>query len=80
MQVYQYMRLHRRYIPPEVLDGYNLTSELFDSKGFAYLEIRKGMYELKEAAILAYDQLKDHLAKFGYAPFKYTPGVWRHTT
>jgi len=80
MQVYQYMRVHRRYIPQEVLDEYNLSSEYFDSKGFAYLEIRKGMYGLKEAAILAYDQLKDHLAKYGYVPFKHTPGMWRHST
>jgi len=62
MQVYQYTRIHQSYIPPEVLDEYNLTSKHFDSKGFAYLEIRKGMYGLKEAAILAYDQLKNHLA------------------
>ena len=39
VQVYQYMRIHQHYIPPEVLDEY-LTSEHFDSKGFAYLEIR----------------------------------------
>jgi len=80
MQVYQYMRIHQHYIPSKVLDEYNLTSEHFDSKGFAYLEFRKGMYGLKEAVILAYDQLKDHLAKYGYIPFKHTPGMWRHTT
>ena len=38
------------------------------------------MYGFKEAAILAYDQLKDHLAKYGYIPFKHTPGMWHHTT
>ena len=36
------------------------------------------MYGLKEAAILAYEQLRDHLSKFGYVPMKHTPGVWRH--
>jgi len=80
MQVYQYMRIHQCYIPPEVLDEYNLTSEHFDSKGFVYLKIRKGMYGLKEAAILAYDQLKDNLAKYGYIPFKHTPGMWHYAT
>jgi hypothetical protein len=74
------MRIHQCYIPPKVLDEYNLSSEHFDSKRFAYLEIRKGMYGLKEAAILAYDQLKDHLAKYSYIPFKHTPGMLRHTT
>jgi len=75
MQVY-----HQHYTPPKVLDEYNLKSKHFDSKGFAYLEIRKGIYGLKEAAILAYDQLKDHLANYGYIPFKHTPGMWHHTT
>ena len=61
IQVYQYMRIHQGYVPPEVLDGYNLTSEHFDSKCFTYLELRKGMYGLKEAAI-----------KYGYNQFEHT--------
>ena len=36
------------------------------------------MYGLKEAAILAYEQLREHLAKSGYVPMKHTPGLWRH--
>jgi hypothetical protein len=74
------MRVHRKYMPQEMLDAYNLTSEHFDSQGYAYLEIRKGMYGLKEASILAYDQLKEHLAPYGYAPVPVTLGVWRHKT
>ena len=38
------------------------------------------MYGLKEASILAYDQLKDHLAPYGYAPVRFTPGLWKHDT
>ncbi|KAI2504487.1 Reverse transcriptase (RNA-dependent DNA polymerase) [Fragilaria crotonensis] len=79
MIIYQYMRIHRKYLTPEVLDEYNLTAAHFDSKGFIYVEIRKGMYGLKEAAILAYDQLKAHLAPFGYVPAGQTPGLWCHT-
>ena len=79
MTIFQYMRVHRKYIPPEILEAYNLGAENFDSKGYAYLEIRKGMYGLKEASsILAYDQLKAHLAPYGYAPVRFTPGLWRH--
>ena len=78
MRIYQYMRIYRTYVTPEICQEYNLTNNYFDSKGFAYLEIRHGMYGLKEAAILAYDQLKDHLSKFGYVPFKHTPGFFRH--
>ena len=79
MLVYQYMRIHRRYVTPEIIAEYDLTDDFFDSKGYLYVEIRKGMYGLKEAAILAYDQLKAHLAPFGYFPVPHTPGLWRHT-
>ena len=79
MVIYQYMRIHRKYLTPEVIAEYNLTEDYFDAKGYIYVEIRKGMYGLKEAAILAYDQLKAHLAPYGYHPVPHTPGLWRHT-
>ena len=78
MKIFQHMRVHKQCIPQEILDAYNLDDTHFDSKGYAYLEIRKGMYGLKEASILAYDQLKDHLAPYGYTPVPVTPGLWRH--
>jgi hypothetical protein len=80
MKVYQYMRIHRRYLPQAIIDEYKLTPEHFDSNGYVYMEIRKGVYGLKEAAILAYEQLRDHLALSGYLPVPYTPGLWRHNT
>jgi hypothetical protein len=38
------------------------------------------MYGLKEAAILAYEQLKAHIAPYGYTHVRFTPGLWRHNT
>jgi hypothetical protein len=78
MKKCQYMRVHRRYIPQEIMDAYGLTEAHFDSKGYACLEICKGMYGLKEASLLAYNQLKEHLAPYGYAPVRFTPGLWKH--
>ena len=78
MQIYQYMCLHCRYVTSEIASEYNLADKYFDANGYAYLETRKGMYGLKEAAILAYEQLRAHLSQFGYVPMKYTPGLWRH--
>ena len=78
MTIYQYMRLHRRHVTQEIMDEYNFTEEHFDAQGYIYIEICKGMYGLKEAAILAYDQHKEHLAKHGYAPVRFTPGIWKH--
>jgi hypothetical protein len=53
MPIFQYMRIHRCYLTAEVLAKYNLTDAHFDSKGYIYVKIRKGMYGLKDAAILA---------------------------
>jgi hypothetical protein len=38
------------------------------------------MYGLKEAAIIAFNQLVKKLAPHGYAPTPYTPGLWHHKT
>ena len=80
MKIFQYMRVHRKYITQEVMDEYGLTDEHFDSRGYAYIKIQKGMYGLKEASILAYDELKTHLKLHGYSPVKITPGLWTHDT
>ena len=37
------------------------------------------MYGLKQAARLANDKLRDHLASFGYFPDSLAPDVWKHT-
>jgi hypothetical protein len=80
MTIFQYMRVHRKYVRNEILDEYGLTDEYYNSRGYVYLEIRKGMYGLKEASILAYDQLKAHLQQYGYSPVCFTPGLWHHNT
>jgi len=41
----------------EVLIEYNLTLDYFDSNGYVYFEIRKGMYWLIEAYIMVHEQL-----------------------
>ena len=38
------------------------------------------MYGLKQAAILAYNNLKKHLAKHDYTPIIGTVGMWQHAT
>ena len=42
--------------------------------------LRRGMYGLKEAGIIAFDQLAKRLAPHGYHPVKHTPGLWKHST
>ena len=44
------------------------------------VEIRKGMYGLKQAGCIANDRLKQHLKSYGYVPCRYTPGLFTHTS
>jgi hypothetical protein len=48
--------------------------------GHIYIKIKKGMYGLKQAAILAYNHLKTVLAPHGYTPVIGTVGIWKHHT
>ena len=47
--------------------------------GFVYVRIEKGMYGLPQAGRIAYGDLKKRLKPFGYAPVKYTHGLWKHS-
>ena len=38
------------------------------------------MYGLKQAAILAYEQLVTNLKQHGYRPLPHTTGMWEHVT
>ena len=71
------MKLRLEIIPSEIVQQYSLN-DIAD--GWVYIEIRKGMYGLKQAGKLVNEQLKEHLAGFGYAPAPMTPGLWRHAT
>ena len=44
------------------------------------MEIRKGMYGLPQAGILANKLLTTRLATHGYHPCPITPGLWKHET
>ena len=41
-------------------------------------KIQKGMPGLKQAAILAYQHLKNSLGPYGYNPIEGTVGLWTH--
>ena len=77
MKYFQYMRIHKKIIPQEVLDGYEI---IFDDRDFAYVEICRGMYGLKEAGVMAFDQIVRKLKRFGYKPMPQTPGLWIYTS
>jgi hypothetical protein len=51
LPTYEYMRLPISILPDEIIEKYHLTRLVVDR--WVYLEIRKGMYGLKQAGILA---------------------------
>ena len=73
------MWIHLKYIPNEVIVEYSLLP-ISDSSGYVYVEIRKGVYGIKEAGIIAYKRLVRNLQPHSYAPVPHTPGLWIHTT
>ena len=48
--------------------------------GFVYLEIRKAIYGLPQAGILANQLLRQRLRPAGYYEVAHTPGLWKHVT
>jgi hypothetical protein len=79
MAYYQYIRVLPSVIPQEVWDDHRYTISIA-ADGYVYLEIRRGTYGLKEATIIAFNQLVKKLAPYGYEPAPFTPGLWRHRT
>jgi hypothetical protein len=62
----------------EIVDKYNLKALAVN--GWVCIEIRKGMYVLKQAGLLANQPLQKRLVPFGYYPARNTPGLWLHKT
>ena len=75
----QYMRIHGRYFFKEIHDKYNIDN-IICTDGYVYCKIIKGMYGLKEAAMLAREKIIKVLAPHGYQPSKFAPNIWTHHT
>jgi hypothetical protein len=64
--------------PEEIVQKYNLNALAVD--GWVYIEIRKGMYGLKQTGLIANQLVQTCLAPFGYYPARHIPGLWLHKT
>ena len=74
----EFMKIPLKVIPADIQKKYNIQN--IHHKQSVYIKIRKGMYGLKQAAILAYNKLVAHLAKYDYHPIPHTVGLWKHKT
>jgi len=56
------MKIPYSLFPPDILAKYKLHDNTHN--GYIYIQINRGMYGLKQAAILAYNQLVQHMQPY----------------
>jgi hypothetical protein len=78
LQRFEYMKMLLSRFLEEIIQKYNLNALAVD--GWVYIEVRKGMYGLKQAGLLANQLIQTRLAPFGYYLARHTPGLWLHKT
>ena len=59
------MQMKFSLLPSDIVTKYKLDEKV-TADGYVYIKIRKGMYGLKEAAVLAYNQLSKFMKTYGY--------------
>ncbi len=75
---YKYMKMPLSLFPSWTKEQYNLDK--LAKNGFVYLEMRRAVWGLPQAGILANRLLQKRLLPHGYYECKHTPGLWRHFT
>jgi hypothetical protein len=73
---YEYVRIPVSMVPDDIMNEYNLHALV--QNGYLYVEVRKGMYGLPQARLLANILLSKRLAKHGYSPVPHAHGLWTH--
>jgi len=78
LDYYEYMKIPLTLFPEWIKTQYNLDTHARD--GFVILEIRRAVWGLSQAGILANKLLQKRLKAHGYYKCINTPGLWRYTT
>ena len=79
MKRYEYIKLKLNTLPDEIIREYKLR-DIATPDGAVYVEVRKGMYGLPQAGILANELLEKRLNKHGYFQSPQIPGLWAHVS
>ena len=78
MNRFEYTRILVKHIPQDIMHQYNLAGLIVNDH--VLVEIRKGMYGLPQASIIAQERLNIYLTTSGYTPVRHTPGLYVHNT
>ena len=68
----EYLKLHISVIPDKIIAAYNLQT-LQDEKGWCYIKMFKGVYGIKQAGIIANQELQKNMSTYGHRPVQCTP-------
>ena len=74
LERFEYMKMPLSILPEHTIQQYNMRNHA--KNGFVYFEIRKAIYGLPQAGILANKQLRKFLKETGYYKVAHTPGLW----
>ena len=72
-----YMRIYLKNFPPDIRYQYKIDG-IIAAYGYVYMKTIKGMYGLKQAATIAYNQIIYHMEPHIYYPVSFTTGLWEH--
>ena len=75
----EYKIIHSKYFSTDIIDQYQIDG-LIAAYGYVYIKIIKGMYGLKQTAIIAYHHLIFHTEPHRFYPVPFTTGLWAHKT
>ena len=73
----EYLKMKLSDMPDNIIQQYNLE-EKATTDGWVYIAVKKGMYGLPQAGILAQELLEKRLNAHGYKQSRLTPGLWTH--
>jgi hypothetical protein len=76
LEYYEYMKIPLALFPRWIVEQYDLSKDQLD--GWVHLEMRRAVWGLPQAGILANKKLKQKLAPFEYRECIDTPGLWKH--
>ena len=76
METPEFMKVPYKFFPQDIRIRYNLEEKVHN--GFIYIKCKKGMYGLKQAAVLAHKTLASLLMKADYRPILGSYGLWKH--
>ena len=77
MECFEFLQMKIDHFPQDVINYYCLKEKI-DDEGYLLVCIKKGMYDLPEAGIIAQKLLEKHLEEQGYRQSATTLGYWNH--